>query len=93
MAARIGLVDPVDLYSQVDRAVKYGFLFIGFTFAAFLMFDVVGGARVAAAEYLLTGAGLVLFFVLLAALAGIMYATRRVDWSAIGRTDEGEMAA
>ena len=60
--AVIGLTDPVDLYSQVDRAVKYGFLFIGFTFAAFLMFDVVGGARVAAAEYLLDrrGAGALL---------------------------------
>jgi len=65
----IGLVDPVDLYSQVDRAVKYGFLFIGFTFATFLMFDIVGGARVAAAEYLLTGTGLVLFFVMLLAFA------------------------
>ena len=72
MAASIGLVDPVDLYSQVDRAVKYGFLFIGFTFATFLMFDVVGGARVSAAEYLLTGAGLVLFFVLLLAFAEII---------------------
>ncbi len=161
--ASIALVDPVDLYSQVDRAVKYGFLFIGFTFVAFLMFDVVGGARVSPAEYLLTGAGLVLFFVMLlafaeivgfalayliaaaaiiglltaysaavlgtwrragfigamltglyallyvllnletyslligslllfAALAGIMYATRRVDWSAVGRTDD-EVAA
>ncbi|QZH74958.1 MAG: cell envelope integrity protein CreD [Erythrobacter sp.] len=66
---KIGLVDPVDLYSQVDRAVKYGFLFIGFTFAVFLMFDVVAGARVASAEYLLTGAGLVLFFVMLLAFA------------------------
>lgn len=72
MTAVIGLVDPVDLYSQVDRAVKYGFLFIGFTFATFLMFDIVGGARVAAAEYLLTGAGLVLFFVLLLALAEVI---------------------
>ncbi len=160
--ASIALVDPVDLYSQVDRAVKYGFLFIGFTFVAFLMFDIVGGARVAPAEYLLAGAGLVLFFVMLlafaeivgfalayliaaaaiigllttysaavlgtwrragfigamliglyallyvllnletyslligslllfAALAGIMYATRRVDWSAVGRGDsEGD---
>ena len=70
--ASIGLTDPVDLYSQVDRAVKYGFLFIGFTFAAFLMFDIVGGARVAAAEYLLTGAGLVLFFVLLLAFAEVV---------------------
>ena len=69
MAATIRLVDPVDLYSRVDRAVKYGFLFIGFTFLAFLMFDVVAGARVASAEYLLTGAGLVLFFVMLLAFA------------------------
>jgi inner membrane protein len=36
------------------------------------MFDVVGGARVAAAEYLLTGAGLVLFFVLLLAFAEVV---------------------
>jgi inner membrane protein len=71
-AATIGLIEPVDLYSQVDRSVKYGFLFIGFTFLAFLMFDVVGGARVAAAEYLLTGAGLVLFFALLLAFAEVV---------------------
>ncbi|ANU07818.1 cell envelope integrity protein CreD [Paraurantiacibacter namhicola] len=70
--ATIGLVDPVDLYSQVDRATKYGFLFIGFTFAAFLLFDVVGGARVSAVEYLLTGAGLILFFVMLLAFAEVI---------------------
>jgi inner membrane protein len=71
-AATIGLIEPVDLYSQVDRSVKYGFLFIGFTFLAFLMFDVIAGAKVAAAEYLLTGAGLVLFFVLLLAFAEVV---------------------
>ncbi|MXO71596.1 cell envelope integrity protein CreD [Alteraurantiacibacter buctensis] len=70
--ATISLVDPVDLYSQVDRSVKYGFLFIGFTFAAFLLFDLVGGARVASAEYLLAGTGLVLFFVLLLAFAEVI---------------------
>lgn len=70
--ATIGLVEPVDLYSQVDRAVKYGFLFIGFTFLTFFMFDVVAGARVASAEYLLTGAGLVLFFVMLLAFAEVI---------------------
>jgi inner membrane protein len=67
--ATIKLMEPVDLYKQVERALKYGFLFIGFTFLAFLMFDVVGGARVASAEYLLTGAGLILFFVMLLAFA------------------------
>lgn len=71
-AATIGLVELVDPYSQVDRAIKYGFLFIGFTFLAFLMFDVVGGAHVASAEYLLAGSGLVLFFVLLLAFAEVV---------------------
>ncbi len=71
-AASVRLIEPVDLYSQVDRSVKYGFLFIGFTFIAFFMFDVVAGARVAAAEYLLTGVGLVLFFVLLLAFAEVI---------------------
>lgn len=70
--ARVTLVTPVDLYSQVNRSVKYGFLFIGFTFMAFLMFDVVAGVRVAAVEYLLVGAGLVLFFVMLLAFAEVI---------------------
>jgi inner membrane protein len=71
-AVTISLIEPVNLYSQVDRAIKYGFLFIAFTFVAFLMFDVIGGARVAAAEYLLAGVALVLFFVLLLAFAEVI---------------------
>ena len=70
--ARVDLIQPVDLYDQVERATKYGFLFIGFTFVAFLMFDIIGGVRVSAVEYLLVGAGLVLFFVLLLALAEVI---------------------
>ncbi|WP_404480715.1 cell envelope integrity protein CreD [Novosphingobium sp. BL-52-GroH] len=71
-AVTVDLIEPVNLYSKVDRSVKYGFLFIGFTFLAFLLFDVVGGARVAPVEYLLTGAGLVLFFALLLAFAEVV---------------------
>jgi len=70
--AQIDLIQPVDLYSQVNRAVKYGFLFIGFTFLALLMFDVIGGVRVSAVEYLLMGVALVLFFVLLLAFAEVI---------------------
>lgn len=70
--AQISLIQPVDLYSKVDRAAKYGFLFIGFTFLALLMFDVIGGVRVSAVEYLLMGAALVLFFVLLLAFAEVI---------------------
>jgi inner membrane protein len=62
----------VDLYSRVNRATKYGFLFIGFTFLALLMFDVIGGVRVSAVEYLLMGAAIVLFFVMLLAFAEVI---------------------
>jgi len=72
MIASIALVEPVDLYSQVNRATKYGFLFVGFTFLAYLLFDIIGGVRVATIEYLLAGAGLVLFFVLLLAFAEVI---------------------
>ena len=70
--AQISLIQPVDPYSQVNRATKYGFLFIGFTFLALLMFDVIGGVRVSAVEYLLMGAALILFFVLLLAFAEVI---------------------
>lgn len=70
--AAISLIDPVDIYSRVDRSVKYGFLIIGFTFLAYLMFDVIAGVRVSAVEYLLVGAALVLFFVMLLAFAEIV---------------------
>ena len=71
-SASVDLIQPVDLYSRVDRATKYGFLFIGFTFITLLMFDIIGGVRVAAVEYLLTGAAIVLFFVLLLAFAEVI---------------------
>jgi inner membrane protein len=70
--AAVSLIQPVDLYSQVDRAAKYGFLFIGFTFVAFLLFDLIAGVRVAGVEYLLVGAALILFFVLLLAFAEVI---------------------
>lgn len=71
-AITVNLIEPVNLYSKVDRAVKYGFLFIGFTFLTFFLFDIIAGARIASAEYLLTGAGLILFFVLLLALSELV---------------------
>jgi inner membrane protein len=71
-SASISLIQPVDLYSRVNRATKYGFLFIGFTFLSLLMFDIIGGVRVSAVEYLLMGAAVVLFFVLLLAFAEVI---------------------
>ena len=71
-SATVDLIQPVDIYGQVDRAAKYGFLIIGFTFVAFLLFDLIGGARISSVQYILIGAALVLFFVLLLAFAEII---------------------
>ncbi|MEW4467251.1 cell envelope integrity protein CreD [Parasphingorhabdus sp. JC815] len=68
----INLIQPVDLYDQVSRATKYGFLFIGFTFVAFLLFDLIGGVRISSVQYILVGVALILFFVLLLAFAEII---------------------
>lgn len=68
----VALIDTVDFYSQVTRAAKYGFLFIGFTFVALLMFDVVLGVNVPGPAYVMVGVGLILFFVLLLAFAEVI---------------------
>ena len=34
----VALINPVDIYQQSERSVKYGILFIGLTFIAFFMF-------------------------------------------------------
>ena len=68
----VNFIQPVDLYDQVSRATKYGFLFIGFTFVAFLLFDLIGGVRISSVQYILVGVALVLFFILLLAFAEII---------------------
>jgi inner membrane protein len=65
----VALIEPVDLYGQAARAVKYGVLFIALTFLAFFLFDVTQGRAISGVAYTLVGLGLVLFFLLLLAFA------------------------
>ena len=37
----VGFIDPIDIYSLSDRALKYGFLFIGLTFGRFMLLEVL----------------------------------------------------
>ena len=67
--AGVALVEPVDLYAQISRAVKYGILFIALTYIVFIVFDATGGRPVPMLAYALVGLGLVLFYILLLALA------------------------
>ena len=63
------LADPVDAYRLAERAAKYGLLFIVLTFAAFFVLEMVRRWRVHPMQYLMIGAALVLFFLLLLSIA------------------------
>ena len=73
----VSFVQPVDLYQTVERAVKYGFLFVGLTFAALFLFEVLAGLAIHPLQYALTGLALAVFFLLLLSLSehlGFAYA-------------------
>lgn len=65
----VRFVDPGDTYALSDRATKYGLLFIGLTFLAVGMFEVMKSLRVHPIQYLLVGAALSVFFLLLVSLS------------------------
>jgi inner membrane protein len=65
----VTLLAPVDTYRSNDRAVKYQLLFIGLTFLAFTLLELLSSLRVHAIQYLLVGFALCLFFLLLLSLS------------------------
>ena len=66
---RIGFIDPVNIYLQAERAVKYGSLFIILTFAAFFIGEVLRRCPMHIMQYALVGLSLAIFFLLLIALS------------------------
>jgi inner membrane protein len=68
-AISVSLIDPVDTYTQVDRATKYGVLFVLLTFVAFFMFELLKRLRIHPIQYGLVGLALSIFFLLLLALS------------------------
>jgi inner membrane protein len=65
----VRFVQPVDVYVQSERAVKYGMLFVFLTFVAFFLFEVLRRMAVHPIQYALCGAALALFFLLLVSLS------------------------
>ena len=61
-----------DLYTQINRTLKYSILFIALTFIAFFMFEILSGLRVHPFQYVLVGAAIALFYLLLLSLAEII---------------------
>ena len=65
----VDLVQPVDLYQQVERAVKYAAVFICLTFLTLFIREHLTGRPVHPIQYGLMGLALSVFFLLLLALA------------------------
>lgn len=65
----VSLIDPVDIYSMSDRASKYSELFILLTLGAFLLFETLRHLKLHPLNYLLVGAALLIFFLLLLSLS------------------------
>lgn len=68
-AFSVTFVDPSNTYALSDRATKYGLLFIGLTFLAVGLFEFMKSLRVHPIQYLLVGAAMSMFFLLLVSLS------------------------
>lgn len=68
-ALSVRFIEPVNIYSLSNRAIKYAFLFVELIFAAFFLFELIKRLRIHPAQYLLVGFGIALFFMLLISLS------------------------
>jgi inner membrane protein len=69
----VAFVEPGDVHQQTDRILKYGVLVIGLTFATIFINGLIAkgpaGRHVHPVQYLMVGAALCLFYLLLLSLA------------------------
>lgn len=65
----VSLFQPVDIYTQSTRAIKYGLLFVALTFALFFVTETMKNVHVSLPQFLLVGGALAIFFLLLVSLA------------------------
>lgn len=65
----VDLVEPGNVHQQTDRIVKYGILVIGLTFGTMFVVGALKRDRVHLVQYLLIGASITLFYLLLLSLA------------------------
>jgi len=69
LAIGVKLMQPINLYSLLDRATKYAPLFIALTFLTLVTFELATDARAHYVQYGAIGLAVALFYLLLLALA------------------------
>jgi len=68
-AMGVDLVQMVNPYQKVNRALKYAIMFIGLVFLSYFLFEVMIGIKVHAAQYVLIGLAQCIFYLLLLAFS------------------------
>lgn len=68
-AVGVMLAEPGDVHQQTERIVKYGLLVVGLTFGTIFVIGLLKRDRVHLVQYLLIGAAISLFYLLLLSLA------------------------
>ncbi len=63
------LLQPVDVYQQSERSIKYAVLFIVLSFVVLVMFELLKKLRVHPIQYALVGLALTVFYLLLISLS------------------------
>lgn len=67
--AGVSFYEPISLYSQIMRTVKYGLLFIGLTFLTLFVFELGIAKQLHMIQYVLIGVSLSLFYLVLLSLS------------------------
>ena len=65
----VSLVQPVDIYQQAERAVKYAALFIVLTFLVFFLWEIFHATLLHSVQYMFVGFALCVFYLLLVSLS------------------------
>ena len=65
----VSLVQPVDIYQQAERAVKYAVLFLVLTFLIFFLWEVFSATLLHPVQYAFTGFAMCIFYLLLVSIS------------------------
>jgi len=82
----VSLMTPVDSYRLVERATKYGVLFVVLLFTGFFLFETLARLRIHPLQYMLVGAALCLFYLALLSLSELLSFVQAYLAAAAGAT-------
>ena len=68
-ASGVNFIEPVNVYLQSERSIKYAMLFVGLSFITFFIFEHMRQVRIHPIQYAFVGLAIAVFYLLLISLA------------------------